>query len=184
VERVHRSLNSLMAKVVSETQRDWSRLLPACVMAYNVSKHESTSFSPYYLMHGREAICPLDLLVDTPQPDVPAKTNEYAEELVERLKTAFRAVAAHGCGQVERMKRNYDANVRRAEFHCHQLVWYYYPRKYQGRSPKWSRFYTGPYRIETVLNDVNFVLRQTPRSRAIVAHIDKLRPYHGPIPPC
>ena len=72
VERVHRSLNSLMAKVVSETQRDWCRHLPACVMAYNVSKHEATSFSPYYLMHGREAICPLDLIVDTPQPDAPS----------------------------------------------------------------------------------------------------------------
>ena len=36
VERVHRTLNNLMAKVVSETQRDWIRHLPACVMAYNV----------------------------------------------------------------------------------------------------------------------------------------------------
>ncbi|HSN24248.1 MAG TPA: RNase H-like domain-containing protein, partial [Methylomicrobium sp.] len=63
IERVHRSLNSLMAKLVSDTQRDWVRHLPACVMAYNVSKHESTSFSPYFLMHGREAICPLDLVV-------------------------------------------------------------------------------------------------------------------------
>ena len=173
-----------MAKVVSDTQRDWSCHLPACVMAYNVSRNEATSFSPYFLMHGRDAICPMDLIVNTPQPDAPSDVNQYAEQLVERLKDAFRAVATHGIKQVERMKRNYDANVRKAEFKQNQLVWYYYPRRYQGRSPKWSRYYTGPFRIERVLNDVNFVIRKTPRSKQVIVHIDKLRPYYGPSPSC
>ena len=125
VERVHRSLNSLLAKLVSDSQRDWVQHLPACVMAYNVSKHESTSYSPYFLMHGREAICPLDLVVDTPYDDVPSDRNQYADELVERMKDAFRRVSNHTGVQAERMKRRYDANVRSAKFVEGQLVWYY-----------------------------------------------------------
>ena len=183
-ERVHRSLNSLMAKLVSDSQRNWVQHLPACVMAYNVSKHESTSYSPYFLMHGREAICPLDMVVNTPFADVPSNRNQYADELVERLKDAFRLVHAHTGAQAERMKRNYDANVRTAKFEVEQLVWYYYPRRYQGRSPKWSRFYTGPFRIEQRLNDVNFIIKKTPSSKGIVVHVDKLRAYYGPTPAC
>ena len=184
VERVHRSLNSLMAKVVSDNQKDWSSVLPLCVLAYNMSKSEATSFSPYYLMHGREAICPLDLLLDTPREDYPVDLNDFADQLVERLKSAFRIVAEHTKTQIQRMKRNYDTRVKPKAFQLNDLVWYYYPRRLQGRSAKWSRFYTGPYRITSVLNDVNFVLKKSPRSKAIIAHIDKLRTYFGPVPAC
>jgi transposase InsO family protein len=112
IERAHRSLNSLMAKIVSDSQRDWSHHLGMCVMAYNVSRQESTSFSPFYLMYGREAICPLDLLLETPQSDISPNINEYAEDLTARLKSAFQLVESHMKTQVQRMKRNYDANVR------------------------------------------------------------------------
>jgi hypothetical protein len=135
-------------------------------------------------MHGREAICPLDLLLETPIPYAPRDTNQYAENLVESLKSAFQIVARHSGAEVERMKRNYDDDVRPKEFKLHDFVWYYYPRRYQGRTPKWSRYYTGPFRIEVVLNDVNFVLKKTPRSKPIVAHIDKLRRYFGSTPSC
>jgi len=149
-----------------------------------MAKHEATAFSPYYLMHGREAICPLDLLLETPRPDAPTDVNQYADEMVERLKRAFTRVVEHEGGQMERMKRRYDANVRQKAFGVNEFVWYYYPRRYQGRSSKWRRYYVGPYRVEKVLNDVNYLIRKTPRSKAIVSHIDKLRKYYGEPPAC
>jgi hypothetical protein len=85
---------------------------------------------------------------------------------------------------VDRMKKNYDVNVKQKTFEKGQLVLYYYPRRYQGRSSKWSRFYTGPFRIEEVINDVNYVLRKSPKSRPIIAHIDKLRQFYGEVPTC
>ena len=44
--------------------------------------------------------------------------------------------------------------------------------------------YVGPYRIQAVLNDVNFVIKKSPKSKCIVAHVDKLRTYYGPKPAC
>jgi hypothetical protein len=184
VERVHRSLNMMMAKVVATDQRDWSEKLSLCAMAYNASRHESTAHSPYFLMHGREAICPLDLLLDTPQQNFPLNVNEYADELVDRLKSAFRIVTEHQKSQVERMKRNYDVNIKTPSFKVGDMVWYYYPRRFSGRSPKWSRVYIGPYKITAALNDVNFVLKTSPRSKPFVVHIDKLRPFFGSTPQC
>jgi hypothetical protein len=172
----------MMAKIVSDTQRDWSQHLVSCVFAYNVSKHESTLHSPFFLMHGRDALCPVDLVMEIPEPAWPSDVNEYAEDLVQRLQLAFSIVGKHTKMVVDRMKKNYDVNVKQMLFEKGQLVLYYYPRRYQGRSPKWSRFYTGPHRIEKVINDVNYVLKKTPKSKPIIAHVDKLRQYFGEVP--
>ena len=50
--------------------------------------------------------------MDTPPESIPADMNEYAEMLIESLKAAFSAVQNHNKISVERMKRNYNANVR------------------------------------------------------------------------
>ena len=36
--------------------------------------------------------------------------------------------------------------------------------------------------LKQVINDVNYVLRKTPKSKPIIAHIDKLRQYFGEVP--
>ena len=46
-----------------------------------------------------------------------------------------------------------------------------------------AAFYIGPYRIERVINDVNYVIRRTPRARPVTTHVDKLKLFHGPDPP-
>ena len=61
VERVHRTLNSLLCKVVSDSQKDWQEKLPMVVAAYNAAQYESSGHSPYYLMYGRVYCTPLDL---------------------------------------------------------------------------------------------------------------------------
>jgi hypothetical protein len=142
-----------------------------------MAKHEATAFSPYYLMHGREAICSLDLLLETSRPDAPTATNQYADEMVERLKQVYSRVAEHEGAQMERTKRRYDAIVTQKAFGVNGFVWYYYQRRYQGRSSKWRRYYVGPYRVEKILNDVNYLIRKTTISKAIVSHVDMLRKY-------
>ena len=184
VERANRSLHNLMAKVVSDTQRDWVKHLPACVLAYNMSRSEATSYTPYFLMHAREALCPLDLLLEVPEVRDAVGTNEFAEKLICRMRSAFEVVSVHTKKQVTRMKRNYDKRVKPQEFQEGQYVWYYYPRHYLHRTPKWSRFYTGPFRIVRVLNGANVLIQKSPRGKTIIAHIDKLRPYFGEVPQC
>ena len=68
VERVHRTLNTMLGKVVSDTQRDWDEKLPAVMAAYRASVHEATGYSPNRLFLGREVRMPLDLVMGLP-PD-------------------------------------------------------------------------------------------------------------------
>jgi hypothetical protein len=55
IERVYRTLNTLLFKVISENQKDRAERLPIVVTAYNATKHETTEFLPYFLMYGRSA---------------------------------------------------------------------------------------------------------------------------------
>jgi transposase InsO family protein len=46
VERFHRTLNSMLGKVVNETQRDWDEKMPMVLAAYRASVHQYTGYSP------------------------------------------------------------------------------------------------------------------------------------------
>ena len=67
LERFHRTLNSMLAKVVEDHHRDWDERLQAVMAAYRASPHSSTGFSPNYVLLGRECRAPLDLLVGPPE---------------------------------------------------------------------------------------------------------------------
>ena len=61
-------------------------------------------------------------------------------------------------------------------------VWYYYPRRYARKLPKWQKTYIGPYLITKVLPPSNAVLQKTKKSRAFVVLFDKLKLCMGPTP--
>jgi hypothetical protein len=63
VERFHRTLNSIMGKVVAENQRDWDIHVPYALAAYRATIHDSTGYTPNLLFLGRENRAPLDLLM-------------------------------------------------------------------------------------------------------------------------
>ena len=63
VERLNKSLVKILCKLISDHRRDWAYFVPKAVLAYNTSVHESTGFTPYRLMFGREASLPLDAVL-------------------------------------------------------------------------------------------------------------------------
>jgi len=72
--------------------------------------------------------------------------------------------------------------VKSKQFEVGQWVWYYYPRRYTNRSPKWSKFYDGPYLIVRRIPPCDYVIQRTKRSAQLVVHADKLKPCYGPTP--
>ena len=62
VECFNRTLISMLATTVHDNPIDWESHLKKVCMAYNTSVHSSTGFSPFYLMFGRQAKLPLDIV--------------------------------------------------------------------------------------------------------------------------
>ena len=178
IERFHRTMNSMLGKVISSHQRDWDEVLPYVLSAYRASQHEVTGFSPNYLMFGRETRAPIDLVYGRPpEEERSAMTySAYVEEYAARLEDAYQLVREQLRVSAERRKRRYDLRVRPAGFAPGDRVWYYSPRRYQGRSPKWARMFTGPFIVVEQTGPVNYRLRKNRQSRPFIAHVDKLKP--------
>ncbi|GFT14164.1 transposon Tf2-6 polyprotein [Trichonephila clavipes] len=48
---------------VDVEQKNWDEILPFVTFAYNTAKQETTGFTPFYLLHGREAETTLDTIL-------------------------------------------------------------------------------------------------------------------------
>jgi len=175
VERFHRSLHSMLAKVVKSHQLDWPDHVPYIVNAYNSTVHASTGYSPYFLLYGREQRAPLDVVLGSPRVDR-KPVSEYARILLDRLHGAHTLVRENLHKYGEAMKRRYDLKVKEREYRPGEKVWVLNPRIFKGRSPKWEKRYQGPFEVVERLNDVNYKVRRKAGDKIFVTHADKLKP--------
>ena len=111
-ERMHRTINSILGKMVSQNQTDWDCLLPYVMAAYRSSRHESTGFSPNYLMFGREVHAPVDLVYGCSAARARVTYDAYDEEMTSRMQTAYTLVRDNLQRAALRSKRYYDLRVR------------------------------------------------------------------------
>jgi hypothetical protein len=99
----------MLAKVVSDHQRDWCERLQSVMAAYRTSIHESTQFSPNRLMFGRKNRLPADLVLGDLSSEMPSvHLEDYAADLCERQQTDFTLVREHLGQAARRRKERYD----------------------------------------------------------------------------
>ena len=84
VERLNTSLVKILAKLISDHRRDWADFVPKAVLAYNTSVHESTGYTPYRLMFGREAILPLDAVLNLETSPIQDSALTYPEYVIKQ----------------------------------------------------------------------------------------------------
>ena len=65
VERFNQTRKSMLRKVAAEEGKDWDLLIPPLLFAYREVPHESTRFSPFELLYGRDVRGPLELLKES-----------------------------------------------------------------------------------------------------------------------
>ena len=90
VERVNRTLLSMMAMAASDHPNQWESHLRSLCMAYKCSIQATTGYTPFYLMFGRQAKVPIDLMYGAPSPSMPV--TEYAVQLKEGLEKAYQQI--------------------------------------------------------------------------------------------
>jgi len=136
----------MLAKMIAENQRDWDRKLPAVMAAYRAARHSSTGFSPNLLVLGRENRAPVDLVLGPLLGGT-----EYVEDQLCVYQESHRLAREHFGTAAERRTVEYDLRVKSKSFQKGDWVWYLYPRRYQQRSPKWCKQYTGSYHVVKVI---------------------------------
>ena len=95
------------------------------MFAYNTTRHESTGFSPFYLLYGGEPMLPADLSFGVdPNPLIPLKevSQSYVHRLKDHLESARRTVLVRKEQVKMKQKGAYDATRREASYKKGDLV--------------------------------------------------------------
>ena len=139
---------------------------------------ETTGFTPYFLMYGREERVPDDIAYGTTpdDDDLQCRHVDYVAKRQDLLRLAFEMVREHLGVAAERRKTAYDPRTRPRTFKRRIFVWCYILRRRRNLNHKWQSFYDGPFLIVRELGEVNVEIQRTTRSRESVVHIDKLKP--------
>ena len=182
-ERSHATVNAMLAKCVADNHRDWDEWLPQVAFCYNASLHESTHFTPFFLMHGTEPHWDVDFKLGT-EDQTAYSVNAYTNVLLKRLEGAYTLTREHLQTTATRMSDWYNQKVKVQELMPGDEVYVLNLRLYQSRYPKWLRRYSD---VATVIREVTDVVRgDACRAKEKVVHVNKLKlklKAGTPIPP-
>ena len=172
VEHFNRTLLMMLAMLAGENREDWDDLLPAVMMAYRSSVHESTGFSPYRLMFGEECTLPMDVGLPRQEPDLPDPiTSPCAVWVRDALEVAYEQVRRHSGQAVQCQKRLYDRRAVRRMFAVGDWVLRYYS---PAKKCKLDSAWVGPYLVVSLAGWALGIQRH-PDSPIILVHCQDLK---------
>ncbi|GFY13075.1 retrovirus-related Pol polyprotein from transposon 412 [Trichonephila clavipes] len=109
---------------VDVEQKNWDEILPFVTFAYNTAKQETTDFTPFYLLHGREAETTLDTML-------PFCPNDFDDnnitKIAARAEESRQLARVHTLRAQDKDRRRYDSKHQMVSYAPGDLVWVYTP---------------------------------------------------------
>ena len=140
--------------------------------SYNITRHDSTNYSPFYLLYGREARIPVDL-----ELLVYSENSLDESQRLELRENAEREAAKSIKKSVERNKMRYDRDRIEASFRPGQLVWRFHPVRKKGLTQAFLPQKSGPYIVVSQTGPVNYKIklnRANGKSKQLVVNANDL----------
>lgn len=172
VERMNRTLENMLSMYVDSNQKNWDENLQLVCMAYRSAEHESSGFTPNYLTFGREVVLPVELVAGLPAHQK-RSTEEYINELEDTLAVAHEIARNNLSDALKRQKLRYDSRLSWKKFDIGSKVWLYTPKRTKGISPKFQKWWTGPYTVLKKFSDVTYQIGKD--KNRLVVHVDRLK---------
>jgi transposase InsO family protein len=113
-ERMNRTLLNMLGTLEPKQKQDWKSHVAPIVHAYNCTRHQSTGYSPFQLMFGRQPRLPIDTAFGLHNNSDTENYTQYMESLRNRLESAY-SLAAESAREAQVIqKSNYDLKARAA----------------------------------------------------------------------
>lgn len=179
-ERLNKTLADMISMYVDVQQKTWDEILPYVTFAYNTASQETTRFTPFRLVYGREVQTMLDAMMPFEEDHL---TTPDAEQFAERAEETRQLARIHIQQQQLSDAARYNSRHREVHYNTGDRVWVWTPIRRQGLSEKLLHRYFGPYKIVQRLSDVTYEVlpegtvgtRRRPRSETV--HVVRLKPY-------
>lgn len=184
VERLNRVLVDSLSMYCTEHLATWDEFLPSVLFSYRTSVHAVTGFTPFALMHGREARLPLDVMEGTKE-DLIDDYQLYKTRLTLTLREANEAVKEAIKSSAILQKESWDDKVNKTTvLKVNDKVLMYLPSPKVARTApehaaKFASHWTGPLTvIESQYHNV-YKVRDDITKRTFTANISNLQPFTG-----
>ena len=153
VERFMRTLKDMVSKYTDAQGLTWDEDVKAYAMAYNSAIHDTTEYSPCFLVHGWEPRLSLDVQFNTPRALVDIQS--FPEERQRALKKAFEDVRRATTKATSESARRYDQVGRHAAYKVGDRVWIRDHTAAVGGKPKLGMPYKGPGTIMKAIGETD-----------------------------
>ena len=144
-------------------------------MAYNSSIQSSTGYTPFYLMFGRQAHLPVDIMYGTSTQQL-SSPGKHTRLLQYRLQSAFELVKEHTSREHQHQKEFYDLKLHGEPYKVGDYVGLHLPPP-KRVSYKLYHPWTGPYKVIKKLSEVTYRIQHLQGIHQWkVVHFDRLKP--------
>lgn len=151
-------LQSLDTLVVDHPE-NWDEFVLKICMAYNTSVQSITCFTPFFLMFGRQAKLPVELLYGMQEPEA-LSPSQYAAALKTAMIKAYDKVRAKTAQQLKHQADLYNQKVHGNPHKVGDYVWVFFPQTPRGKSRKLYRPWNGPFVVVKKLSDVTYRVQE------------------------
>ena len=114
-ERFNQTLLNMLGTLEDDQKSDWKTYVPSLVHAYNSTRHESTGYSPHFLMFGRHPRLAVDAFLGIKPCSERSDKSKYVTDLKKRLDFAYKTASREARRQGRRHKSVYDLRVRESQ---------------------------------------------------------------------
>ncbi|GBN03211.1 hypothetical protein AVEN_36785-1 [Araneus ventricosus] len=109
----------MLSTCVDVEQRNWDTILPFVTFAYNSAKQDTTGFSPFFLVHGRDIETPDDVILPH---DTKSHADNYVQQLITRAEETRQLAKLRILDAQAADKRRYDERHRPVNYNIGDLV--------------------------------------------------------------
>jgi len=180
VERINRTLISMLKCFCKSNQYNWDLYLQQLTMAYRSSPQSSTKVTPNKMVLGREIVLPIQAVIGRPRAEAgEVDVDRFVDSLQDKLKECHEIARKNVKSAANYQKKHYDTNSRKQSFRTGQLVWLHDPTRKVGVSSKLVNKWKGPFVITKAMDDLICMVKRTPSGSPKAYHVDRLYPYRG-----
>ncbi|EYC34832.1 hypothetical protein Y032_1367g3848, partial [Ancylostoma ceylanicum] len=149
-ERAIGTIQRVLKKKI-ENPDNWDVMLPNVVYAYNVTPHEATGESPFFLLHGFDPFIPSSLIPDGEVTKYQIDLDDYKTELLRGMQLVREHVNENMEAYRERMKNRYnaghDVDVMKLPRVGGRVFMKLPVEKRKSKHPKLTYDWDGPFRV-------------------------------------
>ena len=179
LERTHASLKGNLKMASGDYRRQWHKYLPLAVLNYNTTYHSSLGCEPSRIFHGRIPYNILDHRLElNPNPKI-LPTADFAEKFQRRTQILMDKTKKNIMQCNLKYTEYYDRKPKAAQLGLGDYCFILQPlADHQGSKIPFREFrWIGPYVIEKVLPNENYIVRKFNSNKTQILHRIRLRKY-------